>query len=957
MLNAFSLQKMGKHVRGIFTRLLLVTMVFSMSGIFSVPTTQAINLLSSPQCFGILFQSTAVPVSGINNSGVIHFDSDAGGLMAPANASVNPSYEACAYNPGGASDYIVNGWAWDDNLGWISFYCNGGTNLGAACGGQNYGVTIDHTTGALKGYAWGDNAGWINFNCTGGVDSLGNACGGFSYKVAPEISDAQCQGYVYSSNLTLAGPPVHVCPAHAGYSNTTAWSDNVGWFDLSGILIPWYALTNGIATPVVTLRNGSNDPNAINRTNAPTANGVNSYTLKVHIQDLNGNNVNPDARYTVSLIPVWEYDTVKRDQIDPNAVFDNKACAGGAAGAVTKSCADMSASNDLAGNYTSTITSVAPTSNMNCWDDASAPGNCAYFYENFVNPAITSPLQSNNIKLKEVDISVFDKIQNFCAWPNVGAASCTAQAVPPTYGAGSYGDDLKFKPATEVKKLQDPNLSDKLIKLSSAGNQLVDFPITVTGSNTVTFYSGINPYSPQQPTEQYALAFDHNTDGNLVYADDVTSVAGPSTAFAIKPQSSVAYSGGSTLKVGIADGLDANSQLLPIDQNITGEYVYSVVSDAANNVKYFSNKLPKNIGSLAATPVAILQGNVYSSGALATTTNAQQAVSSLGNVSTNILRDTIYRNVQSIIAGAPAPTASATVTLAMDAAHKGFQDGTNQIQTFLPDVDGVPQVYYLKGQDLKINASTWTGNRTIIVIGGNVYIQGDLTSSVTPKPQLGIIVLKDLDQSTASQKSKGNVYIKPTVTNIQAHIFADGSVFSDCVAGDCSSGSYGEPIYNTDALAKKDLGYNQLRIIGSIASQNTLGGANIPILGNGTTTTNYMQARAFDLNYLRYYTGLLQYDGSGNATCPGGVVINSDADLSQHILKADGTPWSVDDTNPAGGCLFPPFELDALYHSAFSNTTDQKLNLGSTYVIYDSPSATLPGFTSQTGGQQTQLPQ
>lgn len=53
----------------------------------------------------------------------------------------------------------VSGWAWSDNIGWISF---NNTTDGSA---NNYGVDISDT-GIFSGYAWSDNIGWITFNRT-----------------------------------------------------------------------------------------------------------------------------------------------------------------------------------------------------------------------------------------------------------------------------------------------------------------------------------------------------------------------------------------------------------------------------------------------------------------------------------------------------------------------------------------------------------------------------------------------------------------------------------------------------------------------------------------------------------------------------------------------------------------------------------------------------------------------
>ena len=52
----------------------------------------------------------------------------------------------------------VSGWAWSENIGWISF------NNTSGGGAIDYGVDIDTSTGVFSGYAWSENIGWISFN-------------------------------------------------------------------------------------------------------------------------------------------------------------------------------------------------------------------------------------------------------------------------------------------------------------------------------------------------------------------------------------------------------------------------------------------------------------------------------------------------------------------------------------------------------------------------------------------------------------------------------------------------------------------------------------------------------------------------------------------------------------------------------------------------------------------------
>ena len=76
---------------------------------------------------------------------------------------VNPNYFRALLAEAGTSKN-VSGYAWGENLGWVSF---NSTNDGSPV---SYGVNIDPTnratggTGNFSGYAWSENIGWISFN-------------------------------------------------------------------------------------------------------------------------------------------------------------------------------------------------------------------------------------------------------------------------------------------------------------------------------------------------------------------------------------------------------------------------------------------------------------------------------------------------------------------------------------------------------------------------------------------------------------------------------------------------------------------------------------------------------------------------------------------------------------------------------------------------------------------------
>ncbi len=92
------------------------------------------------------------------------------GFLALDCATVPGDLDICA-----TSDFKVSndgsgnlsGWAWNDNLGWVSF-------SGTTVGGSAYGVVINGSTGDFSGWAWNDVVGWISFNCNNVF--IGNQC-------------------------------------------------------------------------------------------------------------------------------------------------------------------------------------------------------------------------------------------------------------------------------------------------------------------------------------------------------------------------------------------------------------------------------------------------------------------------------------------------------------------------------------------------------------------------------------------------------------------------------------------------------------------------------------------------------------------------------------------------------------------------------------------------------------
>lgn len=854
-------------------------------------------------CYDVSGQGTGVPVNGVDNSGTVHFDLP----LAPVLA-----YQGCVEDvsapPPGDGPFQVKGWAWDDNLGWISLYCadeaaNGPPyeNLGIPCGNFTYGVTMDGiagTTGRLNGYAWGDNIGWISFNCADG-----GTCGTSTYYVEAETTDNACLGEVYSSSAPDAS-----CSPNANES-TFAWSDSVGWIDFSGVKFPWVELISIAVDVQMEIVNTGGDDLAVvgaNKIAAPVADGSDPWNMVLHMTlQYDGSPITP-GNYTITVVPTWS-DTV--DTIQTNLGFDSAATSKPTAfpagfGAYASTISDA---------YVGNITSRAPTSSMNGYDDG-ADGSVDALYENFVlgNPNDPSNVPTNDLILTDVQVSVVHNPTGICAF---GGAGCATQSV-----AGSYlGRNLHFKPAIELDNLSDSINGATISAQLSVANTL-NFTTACRGilsgcTGSIAAQTGVN--SP------FDLVYDAALDGADCTDSQTFTFPFGGTQLQIVPV--LEYDGVSAcLESGPSTGDDA--------------YIYTTVSyNNGGVISYFSNKLPRVEGTLVVNPVAEIRGNVYSSGV----TNPQtgQEVRSLGDVSTNILRNTIVRNVENIVAGVTTPFGAATITGWDSMGTDGFQITGNGVKLIL-DFLNVPRVFYF-ADDLTISAAgpdlTWNGERTIIVEGGDLYIDRNLYNTAgLSKPKLGIIVLKDL-----SSGDGGNVYIAPGVTNIQANIYADGAVFSyDGVPADINGS--GEPIF-ADESTRFNLLKNQLYFEGSIASQNTIGGAvkSPPILGDGTVASaaegsygavpsGRSQARLYDLNFLRYFGLVFERDGTGNAVDQQGDLPGDSGYLELKAKSEGGDLVPITGGLPAQG-LNPLEDYSAVY------------------VNFDPPSANLPGFGVTSG--------
>ena len=862
---------------------------------------------ASNTCFDIRGSGKYVSVGGVNNSGMVMFDPNK--TVVPQ--SPEYQYEACAEDPGndGVAPFVLKGWAWDDNLGWISMFCDGttvplkmGKNLGIDCGYYTYGVTVD-ANGKFSGYAYGDNSGYISFQTA------------FS-QLAMEVNDAKCQGYVYTDPFNsfsgTACPATHNAAPFNGKVSTSVWSDNVGWIDLDGVLFPWYTLTQSLTDVRVVISPVPSQADE-NPTDSIRA-GEGGYTLTIKMKDRNGAYVT-GPRYTVYAKPDWLKDTVKKDQTikaDKLLATPDDPCSSDTRRAVTKPCTEVSTGSGLdyaAGDYNfiNKIESIAPTSNENKTRKAS--DNTWFSNEGFIYPSDLNGVESNDLVLQDVGVKVYDNDADQCAYGE-DFSTCTFKFLPvSTYSPLA----IRFKPPMEIKDLNNdlpgnPDILTAFVSLPKTFNP------TVSGSGTVEWNAGMM----NDPNYKFGFI---DVDPEDAKFDDIN-------------QRKTDYTSGLFNMLFGFKGQQAS-------QYVGGFYLYSKIR--SGEATYYGSKLPRTLGTFGAQPTAVILGSIYSSGAIAATKTAG-AIVSLGDVTTNQLEAKFRQNVAAIV-GDDSTLIPGTVTISdlnncatnpavTSGTLKCLQNGT---------------VFYGKGDILLTSSGggplTWRGEKTIISNGGNVYISADLYNALlsTPKQRLGIIVLKDLGRSP-KPAFQGNIYIDAAVRDIQANIFASGSVFSYNPAGGVTADAVtGLPNFSSTTVANNILNKNQLWITGSLASYNTIGGS-VPsdetggkiMTGLGQEAKTQLEAQLYDLNFLRQYVGELKRNSAQVPMCGNPAAeVKSDKELYDAMFDEQDKPKAQTD----GGCLIKP----ATGTPADQNS-DSDRQLGSTYIKFDPPTPTLPGF-------------
>ena len=138
----------------------------------------------------------------------------------------------------------ITGYAWSENIGWISFNCKNSVSP-IPCEVSNYGVKIDEISGNFSGYAWSENVGWISFepNDTeiicgekANLDLNTGLVSGFARALTAD-GDKDWDGCLKLRGLSQGGIPEEYgvsVDLKTGFFSGFGWSDNIlGWTSFS----------------------------------------------------------------------------------------------------------------------------------------------------------------------------------------------------------------------------------------------------------------------------------------------------------------------------------------------------------------------------------------------------------------------------------------------------------------------------------------------------------------------------------------------------------------------------------------------------------------------------------------------------------------------------------------------------------------------------------------------------
>ncbi|MEK7524525.1 MAG: hypothetical protein AAB588_05870 [Patescibacteria group bacterium] len=780
--------------------------------------------------------------SGIADSGTFNFDQPATHDYQTCGEKKSNTYkldlQAGAVNVTGQ---FLRGWVWNDNLGYVSFYCKDDDNLDLKCGPAiDYGVVINpgtNTDGRVRGFAWGDNTGWISMGCDKGKNLSGGDCGDLA---DPDTQNIQYGVYVTKPDGgTVAGG--YGCtrtggtPLQPGDLYGYGWSDSVGWMNFCGAHVDGMA---GALLPRVRFEpaDGAN----------VYANGADSHKIIVELVE-NGVVLADPGTHAVSVTSLVWADTLRADQVTACTPLDavtgtTAACVYNGANKPTgASFAWQAAKSGLVGD----LKAIAPTNEKDKIRLNTLQVNLdGSVYELTANRDFTfsQAVSVTRISSTPLDTETREQEQISAIRNSSEPLFLTAEK----HGGAGLPADTSINIITQLHDCNSPyefvfdegtvgdvknTTTGALLEAHNLGTEADKVNIDRAGTVCPTVPNGTTLVDTTSATLKQFLDSPQSTLVKLIFSD----IESADAEFDVAPGATTDKAVGIRTRVG-----------------------YTAPAPFNTTVRYFSRMLVD--GSVINQAAQVL-GNVRID--IQKDLKAGAVAQSLGNDSKNTQskREKFYRVIKNTI-GTPRLRAIAGVTGGTLTINKNtdLKDGLlyfNRTNVSSPSDQPCKIIF-----DDASGAMNFSKDVTVVTEGCDVYIDQDIMSAAGRTGRLGIIALEDLGMTKSARKG-GNIYICHRVKDIEANFVTDGSIFGYGLSETECGGTAKEALLDANGLpspaGSRATAFRQLTLVGSLLSDNTYGGSllNPPQLGDGTKVTDPADAyktRLYDINFLRYAT-------------------------------------------------------------------------------------------------------
>lgn len=711
-----------------------------------------------------------------------------------------------------ATKLLMTGFAWSENAGWIAFDWNGG-NIGTADDGSVY---YDKTTRSLKGYAWNENLGFIPMN-------------GIQFDIVWPVLDAGLtkpfaaddSKIITVSGSTTSGDvlTINIDKWDAGTFNVSNWANhdfrkakNYNYIitDQSGNQLSWiFDVVANIPSVTLNINNIWWWVTATTYTHDMSGNKIAdakaTHSFNIKLRDTYGNEVKPETWIKDVRVNLTFTNDVDRNQIINSNLWN----------------AIIYTNNDFWLTYwMSSNTWVASTTDGIYDLEVASQAPTTDWY---------SQTTSNN------DIYISDLSYTVTAlWGNSWIWEISTTQINTSYIPRWVTNKLNFTPAIYVSSATNSD-NWTIIQWNETETTYTVIENKTTGSDSMTDIKVKNSLDMISGNNYFMSFQDVSIDGNdhCYWYNSSTYQSNHWDCSAYNPKSILINKLPNFVTSGIPTSLNRTLKSTPkiiliSPTKLDYDYDTSIEYDlgTTSGIAYNSYKKSVSWGSwVTNSQIKILwQTNE--------TKNIVNFVSgstynSIWNLSKSELKTELIKNAYWVI--------------------KNGVD-TNSIKLYNGNT----------------TLTSWpTGKDTIIVNGGNLYLENDISKST------GIV--KAIIVTKKADKTWGNIFVKNNVQKINAVLIAEWWLISGT-----SSAYYADA--NNGAV-------DQLYIYGSLFSNNTVWGSSKATPScpfDVTSGCNLQKAKRYDLNHFRHYI-----NGVAGAKVPGlawydefPMIIKYDSDIA-----------------------------------------------------------------------------